>query len=96
MAREGAHRRPEKKTTATRVEEAGLDGEGQKRLRRHSSSTSRRPLAQRRSNAAAPPASSSSPASTAAANESEREEEKVSGSLLGVVRVQLRDRRGFL
>jgi hypothetical protein len=44
--REGAHRRPERKTTATEtlVEEAGLDGEGRKRLRWHSSSTFRRRL----------------------------------------------------
>jgi hypothetical protein len=78
---EGAHLRAERKTTATatRVEEAGLDGEGRKRLRWYSSSNSRRPLAQRRPNAAAPSASSTSPASRAAVNESEREEEKVSG-----------------
>jgi hypothetical protein len=78
---EGAHLRAERKTTAMamRIEEAGFDGEGRKRLRRYSSSNSRRPLAQRRPNAAAPSASSTSPASMAAANESEREEEKVSG-----------------
>jgi hypothetical protein len=78
---EGAHLRAERKTTATatRVGEAGLDGEGQKRLRQHSSSSSRRRLAQRRPNTVASSASSTSPASMAAANESEREEEKVSG-----------------
>jgi hypothetical protein len=82
----GAHLRAEKKTTATaaRVEEAELDGEGRKRLRRCSSSNSRRPLAQLRPNAAAPPASSTSPAGLATSSESEREEEKVSGSELGV------------
>jgi hypothetical protein len=82
----GAHLRAEKKTTAmvARVEEAELDGEGRKRLRRYSSSRSRRPLAQRRPNAAAPSASSTSPAGLATSNESERGEERLSGSELGV------------
>jgi hypothetical protein len=82
--------------TARRVGEAGLYGEGRKRLRWHSSSSSRRLFVQRRPNAAALPASSSSPAELATSNESERGEERVSGSSLGVVCVQLRDRRGFL
>jgi hypothetical protein len=77
----GAHLRAEKKTmaTAVHVEEAELDGEGRKRLRRDSSSNSRRLLAPRRPNAAAPSASSTSPAGLATSNESEQEGEKVSG-----------------
>jgi hypothetical protein len=76
----GAHLRAEKKIAATvaRVEEAELDGDGQKRLRPDSSTNSRRPLAPRRPNAAAPSASSTSPAGLATSNESEREGEKVS------------------
>jgi hypothetical protein len=97
-ARAGAHLRTARKMTVTAryVGEAGLDGEGQKRLRRHSSSSSRRPFVQRRPNAAALPASSSSPAELAMSNESEQGEEGVSGSSLGVVCVQLHDGRGFL
>jgi hypothetical protein len=77
---EGAHLRAERKTTATatRVEEAGLDGDGRKRLRRYSSSNSRRPLAPRRPNAAGPSASSTSSAELATSNESERGEVRVS------------------
>jgi hypothetical protein len=78
------------------VGEAELDGAGRKRFLLHSSSTSRRPFAQRRPNAVAPPASSSSPASMSTANERELGEEKMSGSLLGMVWVQRRARRGFL
>jgi hypothetical protein len=76
----GAHLCAEKKMTATavRVEEAELDGEGQKRLRRCSSSNSRRQLAPRRPNAA-PSASSTSPAELATSNKSERGEVRVSG-----------------
>jgi hypothetical protein len=82
----GAHLRAEKKTTAmaARVEEAELDGEGRKRLRRYSSSNSRCRLAQRRPNAAAPSASSTSPAGLATSNESEQGEERLSRSELGV------------
>jgi hypothetical protein len=81
VSEEEAHLRAEKKTTAmaARVEEAELDGDGQKRLRRDSSTNSRRPLAQRRSNAAAPSASSTSPAGLATSNESEWGEVRVSG-----------------
>jgi hypothetical protein len=77
----GAHLRAEKKTTATAasVEEAGLDGDGRKRLRRDSSTNSRRPLAPLRLNAAAPSASSTSLAGLATSKESEREGEKLSG-----------------
>jgi hypothetical protein len=78
------------------VGEAELDDAGRKRFLRHSSSTSRRPFAQRRPNAVAPPASRSSPASMATTNESELGEEKMSGSLLGMVWVQLRARRELL
>jgi hypothetical protein len=94
----GAHLCAEKKMTATaaRVEEAELDGEGRKRLRRDSSSNSRRLLAPRRPNAAAPSASSTSPAGLATSNESERGEERLSGSELGVGCVRSFDRRGFL
>jgi hypothetical protein len=82
---EGAHLRAKRKTTVTvmRVEEAGLDGDGRKRLRQHSSSSSRRPFIQRRPNAAALPAPSGSPAFQATSNESERGEEKMSGGFLG-------------
>jgi hypothetical protein len=76
--------------------EEELDGAGRKRFLRHSSSTSRRPFAQRRPNAVAPPASKSSPAMLATSNESELGEEKMSGSLLGMVWVQWRARRGLL
>jgi hypothetical protein len=81
-----AHLRAEKKTTVTaaRVEEAELDGDGRKRLRRCSSSNSRRRLIQWRPNAAALPASSTSPAGLATSNESERRDERLSGSELGV------------
>jgi hypothetical protein len=77
----GAHQRAVEKTTATAasVEEAELDGDGRKRLRRGSSTNSRRLLAPRRSNAAAPSASSTSPAGMATTNESERGEVRVSG-----------------
>jgi hypothetical protein len=77
----GAHLRAEKKTTVmvARVEEAELDGEGQKRLRRDSSYNSRRLVAPRRPNAVASSASSTSPVGLATSNESEREGEKVSG-----------------
>jgi hypothetical protein len=77
----GAHLRAEKKMTATAasVEEAELDGDERKRLRRVSSTNSRRPLVQRRPNAAAPSASSTLPARLATSNESEREGEKLSG-----------------
>jgi hypothetical protein len=83
---EGTHLRAEKKMTATaaRVEEAGLDGEGRKRIRQHSSSSSRRPFVQRWPNAAALPAPSGSLALQAPSNESERDGEKMSGSELGV------------
>jgi hypothetical protein len=81
VGEEGAHLRAERKTTTTvaSVEEAELDGDGQKRLRRDSSTNSRRPLAQRRSNAAAPSASSTSLAGLATSNGSERGEERLSG-----------------
>jgi hypothetical protein len=94
----GAHLRAEKKTTATAasVEEAELDGDRRKRLRRDSSPNSRRLLAPRRPNAAALPASSASPVGLATSNKSERREERLSGSKLGVVCVQSFDRRGFL
>jgi hypothetical protein len=84
----GAHLRAVKKTTATAacVEEAKLDGDGRKRLRRDSSTNSRRRLAPRRSNAAAPSASSTSPAGMATSNENER----------GAGRVGSFDRRGLL
>jgi hypothetical protein len=82
--------------TARRVVEAGLDGEGRKRLRRHSSSSSRRPFVQRRPNAAALPAPSSSPALQATLNESERGEEGLSGGLLGMVCIHSCARWGFL
>jgi hypothetical protein len=75
----GAHLRPVKKTTATRVEEAGLDGEGRNRLRLDSSSDSQRRLAPGWSNAAARFASSTSPALQASTNQSEREGERLSG-----------------
>jgi hypothetical protein len=80
-AREEAHLRTARKTTATarRVEEAGLDGDGRKRIRQHSSSSSRPPLVQRRPNTTALPAPSGSPVLQATSNESEREGEKVSG-----------------
>jgi hypothetical protein len=65
--------------TAACVEEAELDGDGRKRLRRGSSTNSRRLLAPRKSNAAVPSASSTSPAGMATSNESERGEEKMSG-----------------
>jgi hypothetical protein len=80
VGEEGAHLRAEKKTTATaaHVEEAELDDDGRKRLRRDSFTNSRRPLAQRRSNAVAPSASSTSPAGLATSNESERGEVRVS------------------
>jgi hypothetical protein len=83
---EGAHLRTERKTTAKAmcVEEAGLDGDGRKRLRQHSSSSSRRPFVQRQPNAAALPAPSSSPVLQATSNESEWGEEKMSGSELRV------------
>jgi hypothetical protein len=76
----GAHLRAEKKTTvmAVSIEEAGLDGDGRKRLRRDSSTNSRHPLAPLRPNAAAPSASSTSPAGLATSNESEGEGEKLS------------------
>jgi hypothetical protein len=82
----GAHLRAERKTTATvaRVEDAELDGDGRKGLRRDSSTNSQCPLAPRRPNAAAPSAFSTSPAGLATSNESERGEEKMSGSKLGV------------
>jgi hypothetical protein len=75
-----AHLRTEGKTTMTvvSVEEAELDGDGRKRLRRGSSTNSRRLLAPRRPNAAAPSASSTSPAGMATSNESERGEVRVS------------------
>jgi hypothetical protein len=78
---EEAHLRAEKKTMAMAacVEEAELDGDGRKRLRRGSSTNSRCLLAPRRSNAAAPSASSTSPAGMATSNESERGEVRVSG-----------------
>jgi hypothetical protein len=81
IGEEGAHLRAKMKTTATvaRVEEAEVDGEGRKRLRRDSSSNSQRRLAQRRPNAAAPSASSTSPAGLATSNESERGDVRVSG-----------------
>jgi hypothetical protein len=77
----GAHLRAEKKTTAmaASVEEAELDGDVRKGLRRVSSTNSRCPLVQRRPNAAAPSASSTSPARLATSNEGEREGEKLSG-----------------
>jgi hypothetical protein len=77
----GAHLRAAKKTTATAasVEEAELDNDGRKRLRRDSSTNSRRPLAPQMPNAAAPSASSTSLAKLATSNESEREGEKLSG-----------------
>jgi hypothetical protein len=98
VGEEGAHLHAEKKTTATAacVEEAELDGDRQKGLRRVSSTNSRRSLVQRRPNAAAPSASSTSPAGLATSNESERREERLSGSELGVVCVHSFDRRGFL
>jgi hypothetical protein len=65
--------------TARRVEEAGLDGDGWKRLRRRSSSSSQLPFVQRRSNAAARLASSTSPVLQASSNESEWGEVRVSG-----------------
>jgi hypothetical protein len=77
----GAHLRAAKKMTATAasVEEAELDGDGRKRLRRDSSTNSWCPLAPRMPNAAAPSASSISPAVQASSNESERGEARVSG-----------------
>jgi hypothetical protein len=60
-------------------EEAGLDGDERKRLRRDSFTNSRRQLAPQRPNAAAPSASSTSPTGLATSNESEREGEKLSG-----------------
>jgi hypothetical protein len=77
----GAHLRPVKKTmaTATRVEDAELDGDVRNRLRRDSSSDSQRRLAPRWSNAAALLASSTSPAWRASTNQSEREGERLSG-----------------
>jgi hypothetical protein len=95
-ARAGAHLRTARKTTATarRVEEAGLDGEGRKRLLQHSFSSSRRRLAQRRPNAAVLPASSSLPAELATSNESERGEERLSGGLLGMACIHSCARRG--
>jgi hypothetical protein len=96
LARVGAHLRTTRKTTARRVGEAELDGDGRKRLRRRSSSSSRRPFVQRRLNAAARLASSTSPAEQASSNESKREEKKMSGSELGVVCVHSFDRRGLL
>jgi hypothetical protein len=76
----GAHLRAEKKTTAmaASIEEAELDGDGQKRLRRDSSN-SRRLLAPRRPNVAVPSASSTSLAGLATSNKSEREGEKLYG-----------------
>jgi hypothetical protein len=70
-----------KKTTATatRVEEAGLDGDVRDRLGRCSSSDSQRRLAPGWSNAAARLASSTSPVLQASTNQSEREGERVSG-----------------
>jgi hypothetical protein len=64
---------------AASVEEAELDSEGWKRLRRRSSSSSQPPFVQRRSNAAARLASSTAPVVQASLNESERGEVRVSG-----------------
>jgi hypothetical protein len=98
VSEEGAHLHAEKKMTATaaHVEEAELDGDRRKGLRRVSSTNSRRPLIQRRRNAAVPSSSSTSSAGLATSNESEWREERLSGSELGVVCVHSFDRRGFL
>jgi hypothetical protein len=70
-----------RKTTAmaASVEEAELDGEGWKRLRRRSSSSSQPPFVQQRFNAVARLASSTAPVVQASSNESERGEVRVSG-----------------
>jgi hypothetical protein len=77
----GAHLRAAKKTTAmaASIEEAELDGDGRKRLRRDYSTNSWRPFAPRMPNAAAPSASSTSSAVQALSNESERGGVRVSG-----------------
>jgi hypothetical protein len=77
-------------------EEAGVDGDDAERRRLLDSSSWHRRRVQRRPDAMAPPASSSSPAELATSNGEEMGEEEVSGRLLGAVRVQLGDRRGFI